>query len=670
MSQRLRINRLRARSPVLADIALAALVCWAASSIYFSHPALLAHYGISLPHSSDNVAPYLLFDDLFRRHLPWAGWQFPEAPFWFPDVALAWLVYAVLGSLNAAIAAYAWVSSSAFVLLVRAVVLRSGGSRDAWRIWLALWLVSCVLGAWSAPGWFSHLYGYVFLPYIHSGNLLAVLAGLALLLDPPARRGWPRLAVLALLCGLALASDRLFELQFMLPALALCGVAALRRRTRWHGLAALLLALILVGCEGLRRFAATPFATDAGDRIGAMTSLAGFARDLRLLFVNDPFNSLMIGAGLCTAIALSIGAVRGAGHRAGFGNAWGLLAFFLVPAALVPLAASLALGRYHTVEEWRYLQTFALLPLPLVVLAGARVGERAGRIAAAAVAAAAILTLATLGSDRRAGLGYAADQEACLRDAARRQGLQFGVATYWHAGAMTARFAHGPVVAPLGGDLGPRMRTIVDLGWLGAFAERASGLPTLQFVDETGYTREQLDRVFGPSATRLDCPRSSYRLYRARDGALAHWFRAADWLPSQLLQRLGRAVVPAAAWAADADFAAGDGVHVQRRFAVATPVLRTALDVPPGRVEVWLDYRYVPRAPGAGVRWEVHALDEAGFPRARLGFGTLERADAAHRVDLPLAPPAVDNRVLGIVIAAEGDVDLQIAAVGLAMARF
>ena len=669
------LRALYTRRRTFADVAIAMLVCWVASTIYFSYPALLAHYGVSLPHSSDNVEPYLLFDDLFRRNQLWAGWMFPEAPSYFPDFVVAWLLYAATGSLTAAIAAYAWASSLLFVLLARAVLLRAGSTSTAWLLWLGLWLTACAVGAHAAPGWLSHLHGYIFLPCIHSGTLLAALAGLALLLQAPANRGSGRAAILVLLAALVLVSDRIFVLQFILPAIALCAWLGLRRGSIWHRNVAVLLTILLVAYEFLRWLFGAEFGTHTNDRMSPMTALTGIVRDFGILLRNDPFSTWLIAAGLAGAVVALFARIPVASASSWNVPAQGmrLLAGFVLLAVLLPLAASLLLGRYHSLEEFRYLQTLGLLTMPLAALVIARVpavmAARVYRIACGAVAGLAVVLAMTLDADRAALANYATDQEACLRDAVQRHGLTFGAATYWHANEMAARFARGPIIAPLNADAGPRMRTVVNLAWLGAFAERADELPVLGFVDEDGYSPGQLDRVFGKPASRIQCPRSAYRLYRPEDGALAHWYRAADWLPAQLLVMLGRSVVPAAAWAADDTFVSGDSVHASGRFDVAIAVLASVLDVPPGRVGVWFDYRQQRRGADAAVHWEVVALDESGNLLARLGGGVLEPAGALRRIDLALGERPQGSHVLGITIAVQGEVDLRVAAVGISVTR-
>jgi len=121
------------RGPLLPDLLLALFACAIAASVY------LSHYGVGNALSSDNVMPYVLFDDLFRRGVGLRGFLWPESPFYFPDTLLAWAIYAVCGSLTGAVTLYAWIHSTLFVLLVRAVLRRAGVGTDQQT--RAAWLI-------------------------------------------------------------------------------------------------------------------------------------------------------------------------------------------------------------------------------------------------------------------------------------------------------------------------------------------------------------------------------------------------------------------------------------------------------------------------------------------------------------------------------------------------
>ena len=656
---------LRDRRRTIADVLLALAACWAASSIYFSHEDVLLHYGAVLPLSSDNVAPYLLFDDLFRRHLPISGWMFPEAPFFVPDIVLGWIVYALTGSLVGAVELYALISSLTFVLLIRSVLLRAGWGTNAWLIWLALWVLGCAIGVAATPSWLSHFYGYIFVPYIHSGMLLGVVAGLALLFRDGAGAGWRSLAALATLIALMLVSDRLFALQYALPAIFVCVWVGRTRRSAWHTRAALLVATILIASECLRWLYGNPFATESNDRTPIGVSFDAIVANMASLATRDPVNTLLIAAGF-VATVWALRRPRNGGDV----SQRRLLAAFALLSALLPIVVSLALGRYHSFEELRYFQSMQLLVLPLAGLLASSIERIANRRAyvSSAVAAAIAIVLSPLfaGSSRAALRGYLVDQEICLRDAIAREHLTLGAATYWRANEMTARLSDGPVIVPLSTDVAPRMRNIVDLGWLDPLDVDA--LPTaIDFVDEYGYAPEALDRAFGPASRRVVCPRSAYRIYRREDGALAHLYRHADWLPSQLLQRVGVANVPAAAWAAEDRFVTGDAIRASGTFAQPMPVLATAFDIPKGAIEVELAYRYRALTADASVAWHVAIVDEAGVPTTELGSGVLDPSADLRRFALPLGAREAAGEVLGISLIVQGGVDLEVTRVRVAV---
>lgn len=640
------------------EFAIAVLACTVAVAVVFSHPQVLEHYGVSLPHSSDNTAPYLLYDQLFGRGLPWHGWMFPEAPSFVPDIALAWLIHAAGAPTGIAVLAYAWLSTMLFVLLARAVLQRAGGHPAAWLAWLALWMATLAVGvAMPSPGWLSHLHAYLFMPCIHSGILLASLAGLVMLLDGSAGHARRRLLLLALLTVATLLSDRLFALQFILPAIAFCAVRGLRQRSRWDLLAGSMLVAILLVCEGGHWLMGGPLATRTSDRSPMLESTTGLARDLGGLLRTDPLGTLLLAAGLA-------GCAFACARASRVGTQAGLLAGFVLLAILLPLAACIVLGRYHSLEELRYLQTLSLASLPLALLVAGWLPRTPA--AWAGFAAAVALGAVAFGLARGTGMAaarYLDAQAACLGDAARGQGMQHGAATYWRAGETSVRFPHGPLLLPLRADAGPRLVMNVHLGWFGAYATRADELPVLRFVDETGYTQERLDCVFGPARARLACPRSTYRLYSPADGAFARWYRHFGSLPAELLAMGGRAVIPAAAWATDTAFVSGDAARIQGDFGQPREIVASAIDVPPGRARVWLDLQHASDADA--LHWEVVALDARGNLRARLGIGRLEPQPQPRRIDLALqaAPPGAG--VLGIRLVAQGRVDATLGAIGI-----
>lgn len=667
-----------ARTAHVVDGLLAAGVCAVAAAIY------LSHYGVGNALSSDNVMPYVMFDDVFRRHVGLAGFYWPESPFYFPDTALAWLLYALTGSLLSAVTAYALVNSLLLVLLVRLVLRRAAGAdaegaRAAWLLFLGIWFAIGLAGVRSGTSWFGQFYACVFVPNNHSGALLALLAGLAILVGDQSRAGSRSLVLLLALCVVTLLSDRLFEIQFVLPAIACCAIAFRQTRVRWYAHAALLLGVLLAGAEVLRwlnpsdtmKWVTGLAGSEAGFqvggdptmRVGAGKALQQLLADMREIMSADPLTTAIELAALAASGFVLVHWRKSAAALPA-SRRW-LLVVFIAAAVAAPLIATVGLGRHIAMHALRYCETTTLLLVPLAMLAaGMLPAERSilHRLAAG-IAALAVASLFVVDASLAALRNNDRDQEQCLRELAAHHQLGFGVAEFWHALSMTARFRDTPVTAPLSADAGPRMSMVTNIGWFGAVAEDANGLPALRFVDEYSYAPDLLDTVFGKSSERANCPRSAYRLYGASDGALAHMYRHFEWLPGQIVDRLGRATLPAAAWAADERYIDGDAIRGVGPLAPSTPLLITAQDFPRGRLHAWMSYSLQPHR--GSVRWNVSSLDSSGNTVVALGEGTLPATDGIARIDLALGPRDDATPGVGISVVASGDVDVRLLAIGL-----
>jgi len=601
------------------------------------------------------------------------------------------VIYALIGSLTGAVTAYAWINSTIFVLLVRAVLIRAAIGPDSrvratWLTFLGLWLLVGMLGVAGGLGWFGQFYAYVFVPLNHSGTLLSVLAGVALLFGEKDRAGWSSIFLLIALCIGMLLSDRLFEIQFILPAIAYCVYRCVASRTRWHGQALLLLLALLIGAEALRwlfpsdtmRWVAALSGSAQGFQVGGdpnmripvADSLARMLTGFGELIRADVVTSMIELACVLAKFWRLVGAFRAGDRSSGTSNRAILVAFVGV-AALAPMLASVLLGRHIAMHAFRYEQTIVLLLLPLSMLIADAFWQRQRLVGAmyAAVALLALLAPVFIDANRSELYANERDQERCLRDLAAKKELKFGVAEFWHALEMTARFPDTPVLAPLSIDAGPRMSMVTNMGWLGAIANRFDGIPTLDFVDEYSYTPALLDDVFGKPSETAACPRSAYRVYRAADGALAHLYRHFEWMPGQILQRLGQVALPAAAWAADEVFVEGDAIHANGSLAPSTPVLITAQDFPAGRMQAWLAYSFAAREAGSSVRWDVTALDANGNALASVGQGSLSASEKVAQFDLPLNARPENSPGLGISVTASGGVDLRIVAIGIRVGR-
>jgi hypothetical protein len=240
-------RRLAGAASAFAPLCLAALAPLAVFSLGFAY--LQGAY----PFNSDNLLCNAFCADVLNG-ADLSGWNFPAAPYLFPDMLLLlpcqWLgrdlpaVYFAYDALyyGALLAALYWLARqlglarrSAFVTAAAALTfLAVTFLRDAYR------------GVGQLMG--------------HPGNHLgAVLVGVLLLgLFARALRsgghGRAGAAVFLLACGLGALSDKLLVVQFVLPACLALGALALWRRLTWRLLArhAALVAAALLIAQGLQ----------------------------------------------------------------------------------------------------------------------------------------------------------------------------------------------------------------------------------------------------------------------------------------------------------------------------------------------------------------------------------------------------------------------------------
>lgn len=225
---------------VAQSIAAAALAALAAACLALMY----LKQGITAALFFNSDASYLaaLYYDLFERGGRLSAWFLTPAPYFFPDwplyFGLRWLsggVYPALAGVMAMQALLLWGLSA---LLLRRFTSTANALAAA-----ALGTVLICLPA--VQGIFP--YTYVMLASYHFGAMLALLAGAALLLpllERPATRG--QLAAVLALTTLMVLSDRLYVLQFVLPALALL-VLMRARLSNWRPLALVLLAGCVAG---------------------------------------------------------------------------------------------------------------------------------------------------------------------------------------------------------------------------------------------------------------------------------------------------------------------------------------------------------------------------------------------------------------------------------------
>lgn len=658
---------MRDRYVAVADGLLGCAVVVVACVVY------LSGVGGAFALNSDIVMPYVVYADAVAGKHALSGWMLPESPYWFPDLLVTWTLRSVL-PLLAAVNAFAMLQVGAWLLLARWVLgqVAPRAARLAWLLFVLAWLTLVLVALQQPDSWLDRLAQYLFVPSTHAAALLATLASLGLVLRmqrAPRDRG-PAVLLIALALAMVV-SDRLYAISALLPMIGLAALPILDRRVRAR--TALIAIGVLAGSEAWRWFAGK---SDVVSRYGPVKSAAEsatqMASDFATLFGSHALASAIIVAALCALGASLVRAWRV--HRAGTDRdstdvACAAAAVFIAGAVLLPLAASIALGRHTGLDSFRYAQTLLLPLLPLAWSLAEPLARPAGaRVARVAWAAYAVLVLVTAISAMRMDTSERAlrtewrGQADCIDRLHAEHGLHNGLSRYWHANALTAMLASGAPVFSVSADL-VSVPINKNIDWIGARARTAAEIPVLDFIDEYQFDTALLDRAFGVPRARIQCPLSTVRVYAPDDGVLGALYRANDWLPQDTLQRHGRAALPGALWARAPARAEGNAMRVDGTFARPQPVLVGAVESRRAVTRLWFDYRL--SGASASARWEVVALDAQGRTLDVLATGVLPPAEAHSHHEVGIPRPKAAPHGIGVSLVVRGDVALDVRALGL-----
>lgn len=203
-------------------------------------------------YNSDALYIPTLYHDLFSGHSLW-GWNPPPVPYFFPDIPLYFLIHAIVGNLHLALIVFGIVQ---YLLLLWGIILLS---RQLWgrreSVEALIILAGAALALFFATGQAIGLMP-LFLSDFHSGALLSLIFALGLMAyiikqrDEPFWRMLPYYLLLWLLSTATTASDAIFIVQFLIPALGCLWVLFLCSMLSQRQLAAFSLALMPAGPLG------------------------------------------------------------------------------------------------------------------------------------------------------------------------------------------------------------------------------------------------------------------------------------------------------------------------------------------------------------------------------------------------------------------------------------
>jgi hypothetical protein len=395
------------------------------------------------PFNSDNLWCNSFCEDVLTG-ADLAGWNFPGAPYFFPDILLLLPCQWLGRDLVAVYFAYDALFYAAFLAALYALARQVGLERRPAFVTAAAALtflaVTHLRGAYQGVG---QLMG-------HPGNHIgAILVGVMLLalFARALRRGHGRAGAAAFVAvgALGTVSDNLLVVQFILPACLALGLLWLWRKVSFGQLArhAAVVGAALLLAEGLRllveRFGCKfeGFAVDIHrPRRGDFTALFG-----QLWRVVGDQHILLVFLGLTALAALLVlWARRGAGRGAeepGLAALFVALTVLLAPVCNVLVLFAVGMGRHNAVDRYSVAVYFVpfLFPGLLLRLLPGRVGQVGGAALLVFVVALALhqfrLLLPTVSRDKLAQpyppLAQAIDRLV------EEHGPMQGVAGYWSA---------------------------------------------------------------------------------------------------------------------------------------------------------------------------------------------------------------------------------------------
>lgn len=471
--------------------------------------------------SADNLYLPALYRDLFEEGGRWKGWRLTPAPYFFPDMALYFLLDAVSGPFVHAILAYAGVQLALWVLvaqyLVRAVV-----PKETVVLGQVLAGVTVVVPLLVfAEGRFMPM-RYTLLNAFHFSVVLMAMVALRLALRT--FEGGSRAApwLLGAVCCLMTASDRLFLVAFTVPAgVCFALLAGLRRPVPWRRLWGMLGVLGLSTLVGLRL---ARWIT--GRRLGAAYTelkVEGALESLRLLgetvaaqFQSSPGLGLLWVGMLLGALLVLV--ARRKPWTAPDSPEWRLYAvcLFTVLAVGANVGAVVATGLFVDADGFRYLLLPLLLPLFGVCLVATWVRHErwqrwvgAGVLGLVAVWSGLLLARHPWRTEGTQVTHFTPFLVECLDRNQARYGLARGVADYWNA-KITSMFSRTGLRAIQLSPEGRIYHWISNVDW---YQDRRGPRPEYNFVISEGLDMEAVQRRYGSPRETFHCGEAAIHVY-------------------------------------------------------------------------------------------------------------------------------------------------------------
>jgi len=345
----------------------------------------------------------LWMDDYLRdwlvRGVDMTTWQSPMAPNYFPEMFMYGLIRYAAGSIYLGFIGFRLAKFILFIALFYLLLASLVRLSRTYRFWIAS-LLSCAMVLATACLGVTQDFWQLYVPTAHGGAFVnaqaAVLVTLYCLENPDQAR-WQSLAVLGLLCTMAVLSDMIFVAWFTVPAIAALGILALLGRISKRSLVGYVVCLFAAFPVERIAHGLTPY------NVSVPRSLALFegwkaTSDLYFKALVDGWYQRVVVVVFICAAGIAARALFSAlkNHDHGFRNqVYGVTKsshlFLLCYAVLVTPATFLAMATINRPAP-QYLMGGNLAPLALLVFAGI-VADRGQRVLASRSFYASIIVL-------------------------------------------------------------------------------------------------------------------------------------------------------------------------------------------------------------------------------------------------------------------------------------
>lgn len=465
----------------------------------------VASFVLNASINADQLYWITLFRDVFEAGNPISSYMLQPHPAFFPDLAIAWLLYALSGSVAFVFGAHAFLFWGACFVGLYLVFRRFGESVDRARIVAFLTSTVFLAGAAFKSPFFLHFFYPCHHNWVAPGLLFFFSALSSDSTQAPKQTRWLRFGLIFGALSLWVFSDRLALTQIAAPLIVL----SLLRKRLDHA------ALILVACvAGVTLFnwvfhvlrwnvggaEATFFEFD---------SVRRFAADWVRFFHLHPLFFFTVNAGVFALLAHGVQSFRQGVRTRAAHSLWGFLWLAVACSLLAPILSGL------WVDVWtkRYILAGVMLSFAyaLFLLIRRVPDQRLHRLTAVAGAltGAAALTALIVRPELLSVEPHASNAR-CIESLLNPKRTH-GVADYWMAGWLNYRFP-GVHVFPVSSDLSPDPWLTQKL----RIEENLEGRP-LHFVVMRGLDPARAQQRWGVPVEKVTCPAAPVAMVWGQD---------------------------------------------------------------------------------------------------------------------------------------------------------